>query len=73
MKTISKSKGSIREAMREEMGDMADDYTDDDLSGYLIQQDDDGNRMVTEPAPHHEPRCYNVRTNTGGRRFVCWA
>ena len=73
MKTISKSKGSIREAMREEMGDIADDYTDDDLAGYLIQQDDDGNRMITKPAPDDEPRSYNVSTNTGGRRFVCWA
>jgi hypothetical protein len=69
MRTITIDKDEIRKAMD---GD-GDEYTNEELCGYRIEEDDECRRMVTRPAPEGEPRHYNSRTNTGGRRFVCWS
>jgi len=33
---------------------------------------DKAGNMITMPAPDGQPRHYDKKTNTGGRRFVCW-
>ena len=66
MKTISKDKRKIAEILKK-------NDIDRDTNGLLIQLDNDGDRIISSPAPNGEPAHYNVRTNTGGRRFVCWA
>lgn len=69
MKRISADKKEITEAIKREQGEQ---YLPDDLAGYLIEQDNAGALMVTRPAPADEPAHYDAKTNTGGRRFVCW-
>ena len=66
MKTISRDKRKIAEILEKNKIEM-------DLDGLLIQLDDYGDRIISSPAPKGEPDHYNTRTNTGGRRFVCWA
>ncbi len=66
MKTLSKNKLEIAEILKKNDIDM-------DLDGLLIQMNDEGERIISSPAPNGEPAHYNARTNTGGRRFVCWA
>ena len=74
MRTISRSKGKIRDYIDKYGRGVIDndEYTDDELGGYLIQEHD-GKEMLTKPAPEGEPRYYHSKTNTGGRRFVCYA
>jgi len=73
---ISSNKKRILELMEQwsaGLGGEDSGYTTDDLDGYLVEQDSDCRLMVTKPAPAGEPRHYHSATNTGGRRFVCWA
>jgi len=65
MKTVSRSVKRIKEILDRENIDI-------DLDGLLIQEGPDG-KMVTSPAPEGEPSRYDSKTNTGGRRFICWA
>jgi hypothetical protein len=70
MKTISVSKVRIAAIM--EKADLGP-VDLDDLDGYKIEQNSDGAKFVSSPAPNGEPEHYNSCTNTGGRRFICWA
>lgn len=67
MITVSRSKKQIKKILDRENIDL-------DLEGLLIQRDDRGDNleMVTSRAPVGEPSHYNPKTNTGGRRFICW-
>ncbi len=66
MKTISKNQKEIAGIVKKNNIEM-------DTDGLLIQLNNDGERIISAPAPDGEPIHYNTRTNTGGRRFVCWA
>ena len=66
MKTVSKNQKEIADILKRE-------NIDRDTDGLLIQINNDGERIISAPAPDGEPAHYNARTNTGGRRFICWA
>ena len=65
-KTISKNRREITKILKK-------NDIDRDTDGLLIQINNDGERIISAPAPDGEPAHYNARTNTGGRRFICWA
>ena len=69
MRTISSNKRQILSILEKDVAG----YDLEELDGYLIQEDENCQKMITRPAPEGEPARYNPKTNTGVRRFVCWA
>lgn len=66
MQMISRDKKKIAAILKAQDIDM-------DLEGLQIQRYSNGTTGVTMPAPAGETAHYHAKTNTGGRRFVCWA
>ena len=72
MTTMTRTESRDHVQIRETLAEHGIDCPDD-LKGYKIEWIA-GNMVpaITCPAPDGEPRRYNPRTNTGGRRIVCW-
>ncbi len=64
MRVISRSKKEIEKTLESE----GIDYRD----GMMMQENKYGFYFISEPAPEGESARYDAKTNTGGRRFVCW-